>query len=304
MVAGNDLVPPVQTQLSFCTGGGGLDLGVSLACRPGGIRLRAAVEIEAYAVEVLASRMEEGWLDPVPLYPDLRTFPAADYRGVSLVTGGYPCQPFSVAGRRRGADDPRHLWPIIRGHVDAIRPGWCFFENVPGHLRLGFREVRDDLRAMGYRVAAGLFTAEEVGAPHLRERLFILADSGQSDLPLETAGGLLREERAAATGAGSHVVVAEDVGREHPNVVPGAGDHPVAGERGAVGPGPFWPPHRDDAAAWTEWLTDRPGTQPWLRRGSDGLAAGMERLHLLGNGVVPVEAAYALHSLHETLRGR
>ncbi|HOO81739.1 MAG TPA: DNA cytosine methyltransferase [Alphaproteobacteria bacterium] len=92
-----------------------------------------------------------------------------------ILTAGYPCQPFSIAGSKRAEKDPRHLWPHIKDIVGVIEPEICFFENVSHHLRLGFQQVHDDLRSMGYSVAAGLFTAEEVGAPHKRERLFILA---------------------------------------------------------------------------------------------------------------------------------
>src|SRR6185312_4403788 len=92
-----------------------------------------------------------------------------------LLMGGYPCQPFSTAGKRGGADDPRHLWPFIEFGIAAARPFSCFFENVSGHLPLGFEQVLHSLRSMGYAVEAGIFTAEEVGAPHKRARLFILA---------------------------------------------------------------------------------------------------------------------------------
>ena len=90
-------------------------------------------------------------------------------------SAGYPCQPFSVAGRRLGAADPRHLWPHVARIVGEVEPPFVFLENVAHHLRLGFPEVAGDLVGLGYRLAAGLFTAAEVGAPHRRERLFILA---------------------------------------------------------------------------------------------------------------------------------
>lgn len=92
------------------------------------------------------------------------------------------CQPFSVAGRRRGEDDPRHLWPQVARIVSEVEPPFVFFENVPGHIALGLREVLADLSRLGYRVedrkglpSVGIFSAEEVGAPHQRKRLFILA---------------------------------------------------------------------------------------------------------------------------------
>jgi DNA-cytosine methyltransferase len=162
------------TVLSLCAGVGGLDLGVRLA-EPAA-RTVCFVEIEAYACAILAARMAENAMDPAPVWTNLRTFDGKPWRGtVDCITAGYPCQPFSVAGKQRGAEDPRHLWPDVFRVVREIRPAFCFFENVGGHLRLGFEQVHDDLRSVGYRVKAGLFTAQEVGAPHKRERLFILA---------------------------------------------------------------------------------------------------------------------------------
>mgnify|MGYP000033995807 CR=1 FL=1 len=162
------------TILSLCAGVGGLDLGLRVA-QPNAHTV-CFVEIEAYAAAILATRMEQDALDQAPIWTDLRTFDGKPWRGlVDCITAGYPCQPFSVAGKQLGDKDPRHLWPHIARIVSEIQPAMCFFENVAGHLRLGFEQVCDNLHAMGYRVKAGLFTAEEVGAPHRRERLFILA---------------------------------------------------------------------------------------------------------------------------------
>jgi site-specific DNA-cytosine methylase len=120
--------------------------------------------------------MENTALDRAPVWDDLTTFDGRPWRGlVDIIHGGYPCQPFSVAGKKLGDKDPRHLWPHVARIVSEIQPALCFFENVGGHLRLGFEQVHDDLRSMGYRVKAGLFTAEEIGATHKRERLFMLA---------------------------------------------------------------------------------------------------------------------------------
>ena len=171
----NDVDNPQEiTVLSLCTGYGGLELGLAGAlANP--LRV-VAVEIEAYAVANLVAKAEEGKLAIEALWPDLRTFPAERFRGCfDFVLAGYPCQPFSCAGKRQGAGDPRHLWPVIAGIVKAVEPGFCFFENVPGHLSLGFPDVYCDLRNMGYSVEAGLFTAAECGAPHRRQRLFVLA---------------------------------------------------------------------------------------------------------------------------------
>ena len=160
--------------LSLCAGVGGLDLGIRVA-QPNA-RAVCFVEIEAFACEILATRMEDKTMDEAPVWADLRSFNGKPWRGiVDCITAGYPCQPFSVAGKQKGKDDPRHLWPDVYRIVREVRPRLCFFENVPGHLRLGFEQVHDDLQRLGYRVKAGLFSAEEVGASHKRERLFILA---------------------------------------------------------------------------------------------------------------------------------
>ena len=167
--------------LSICTGYGGIEIGLERAI--GTINILAHVEIEAYAVANLLAKMGTGDLVPAPVWTDIKTFPAHCFSGsVDILTGGYPCQPFSAAGQRRGADDPRHLWPWIKEHISIIRPGICFFENVEGHISLGLREVLTDLADLGYRVesdsgepAWGLFSAAEVGAPHRRKRVFILA---------------------------------------------------------------------------------------------------------------------------------
>lgn len=160
--------------LSLCAGAGGLDLGLHLAVPD--YRTICYVERESFAASTLVVRMEDAALDLAPVWDDVTNFDGKAWRGVvDIVHGGYPCQPFSVAGRKLGNKDPRHLWPHIARIVREVKPPVCFFENVGGHLRLGFKQVHDDLRSMGYRVKAGLFTAAEVGAPHKRERLFILA---------------------------------------------------------------------------------------------------------------------------------
>jgi DNA (cytosine-5)-methyltransferase 1 len=201
---------PAVNVLSLCSGVGGLDRGVKLALPAA--RTVCFVEIEAYACEVLASRMEDEALDDAPVWTNLRTFDGRPWRGVvDLVIGGYPCQPFSVAGKRGGSSDPRHLWPEIRRVLDEVRPVACFFENVPGHVSLGLRDVRCDLQELGYRVEAGLCSAAEVGASHRRQRLFILAV--REAVADDDDGAKLRLEswrRGWADGAGASV--AGDVG--------------------------------------------------------------------------------------------
>jgi DNA (cytosine-5)-methyltransferase 1 len=173
--------------ISLCSGVAGLDLGVRLALPTA--RVVCYVEIEAFACQVLVSRMEEGILDAAPLWSNLKTFDGKPWRRkIHLITGGFPCQPFSQSGKKRGDKDPRHLWPDICRIIAEVQPEYCFFENVPGLLttkssdgRYALEVVRDDLQRMGYQVEAGLFSAEEVGAPHERKRVYILAHARRGE---------------------------------------------------------------------------------------------------------------------------
>jgi DNA (cytosine-5)-methyltransferase 1 len=309
--------------LSLCAGGGGLDLGVRLALPDA--RTVCAVEIEAYACEVLASRMEEGRLDAAPIWTDLRTFDGRPWRGlVDLVIGGYPCQPFSLAGARLGADDPRHLWPHVARILRESEAPAAFFENVRGHVSLGLREVRAELEGMGYRVDAEIVRAEEVGAPHRRERVFILAYSDGAFVRDESgrSGGTNRSGAAEPRDDGEAVADTECTQRRPPQLAPRSGEQRLDREgeasnlargigevlvdadsaglerRGVCGfegadECTAWPPGPADADGWRAWL----GPQPAVRRDADGVADRVERLRLCGNGVVPQQAALAFELL-------
>lgn len=160
--------------LSICTGMRGLERGLERVV--GDITVAAYVEIEAFIIYNLVKQMEQGVVAPAPVWTDLKTFPGPSFHGkIHGIVGGYPCQPFSLAGKRGGDKDDRHLWPYIERLINAVRPVWCFFENVDDHLSLGFDTVYKSLRNMGYSVEAGIYTAQEAGAPHERARLFMLA---------------------------------------------------------------------------------------------------------------------------------
>jgi DNA (cytosine-5)-methyltransferase 1 len=162
------------THLGLCAGYGGIELGLQRAIPD--LRTVALCEIEAFAIANLVSKMEAGLMDPAPIWPNLKTFPWGAFRDrVDILTGGYPCQPFSAAGQRKGKQDPRHLWPWIADGIRLLRPRCCFFENVEGHISLGLSDVIEDLAGMGYRTTWGIFSASECGAPHQRKRVFILA---------------------------------------------------------------------------------------------------------------------------------
>jgi site-specific DNA-cytosine methylase len=120
--------------------------------------------------------MEKGLMDVAPLWNDLKTFPYESFHGlVDILIAGYPCQPFSSAGKRAGKEDPRHLWPWIADGIRLLQPRMCFFENVEGHISLGLSTVISDLEELGYKSSFGIFSASEVGAVHQRKRVFILA---------------------------------------------------------------------------------------------------------------------------------
>jgi len=157
---------------------GGLDLGLRIALPDA--RCVCYVEREAFCIANLVDKMAQGWLDTAPVWTDIKTFDGKPWRGkVRGLIGGYPCQPFSVAGKQRGVEDERHLWPFIKELIRQIRPDWCLFENVAGHLRLGFDAVLQDLAEIGYDAVWTTLSAAEVGVPHPRARLWILGYSNE-----------------------------------------------------------------------------------------------------------------------------
>jgi len=174
--------------ISLCTGGGGLDLGLELAMP--GARPVCYVEREAFACAHLVAAIEAGLMADAPLWSDARTFDGRRWRGaVDGVIGGIPCQPHSLAGRRKGAADARDLWSVARRIIVQSRAWFVLIENVGGMLTAprgqmpGAERVWRDLRRLGFSVEIGLFSAAEVGASHGRERVFILgvADPGRAE---------------------------------------------------------------------------------------------------------------------------
>ncbi len=152
---------------SLCTGYGGLDMAVRSVF---GGELAWWSDIEPGPIKAMGHHHPEA-----PNIGDLKTVGWASVEPVEILTAGYPCQPFSNAGQRKGTDDPRHLWPWIAYGIDRLRPRIVVLENVAAHLRRGFDVVLQDLTALGYDVAWAVVRASDVGPPHRRERLFIVA---------------------------------------------------------------------------------------------------------------------------------
>ena len=251
--------------LALCAGIGGLELGVKLAMP--GFRTVCHVEREAHAAATLVARMEEETLDQAPVWDDLTTFDGRPWRGkVDLVTAGFPCQPFSGAGKRRGIRDERWLWNDIARILGEVRPRYVFLENVRGILAPSQHDalaaVLGTLAELGYAAEWDLFSAAEVGAPHRRERFFLLGDADESGLE----------------------------GRREP-------ERESADQRAA------WPPSPEVGPE--DWPEGEP--EPAVRREADGLSAELvdrtDRLRCLGNGVVPLVAAYALRTLAARIGG-
>lgn len=230
----------------------------------------------------------------------------------SYIAGGaivHNCQPFSVAGRRKGDKDERHLWPDVARVVREINPRWCFFENVGNHLRLGFERVHNELSEMGYVVATGLFTAEEIGDTQRRERLFIVADRERPQRRQVAQTGVLfhdrqkegrQQEECSPGGEGEDVGCAPSDGWGK-----GRTQHELRSGRGSVaGPGlPVFPPGPEDWDGWRKVLSAEPKVEPAVRGVADGMAARVDRLRACGNGVVPLVAAYAWRTLTSALEG-
>jgi DNA (cytosine-5)-methyltransferase 1 len=254
--------------LHLCSGYGGFELGLRLA----GIDARtvAHVERDSYAAAALVARMEEAHLDPAPIWDDLTTFDSGAWRGrVDCITAGFPCQPFSLAGSQRGIDDERWLWPAIKRIVREVGPRFVFLENVPELVRGGLPFVLADLADLGFDAEWGLHSAAEVGAPHKRERFWLLADT---DRP--------RPERPSGLAVTTTPKLANATGS--------CGD--TYGQ---------WPPNRE--GDWPEYIAQG-GPKPAIRRTTNGTPPELvESLHLGGNGLVPAVAAAAFVELLDRL---
>jgi len=317
---------------SLCTGYGGLDMALD------GETVWVS-DIDKHARTLLAHRFPD-----IPNLGDLTAIDWATVEPVDVLTAGYPCQPFSHAGKREGLNDERHIWPHIANAIRVLRPGHVFLENVAGHLSLGLGDVLADLAKAGYDTEWVCVRASDVGAPHRRERLFILAvnrdtnggigdgwrtslvhvrseldkqaspqptrtdrppTNTQSDGRAERWAEPAPRQRGQGASVGGPTLPADpdQSGRQRAESarrpdVPTWGDYGPAVHRwehilGRPAPAPTAPNRTGDQrlnpqfVEWmmglpAGWVTDVPGIS---RNG---------QLHLLGNGVVPQQAAHAL----------
>ena len=315
--------------ISFFTGYGGIERGLKLA----GERVNhiASCEIEAYAEANLIHKMETGALPPHPIWTDAKTFPGTDFFGkVDLFTGGFPCQPFSAAGSRNADEDPRHLWPSCLRAIESFRPTRVFLENVEGLIsaKLGgdnwadpkgtpvLLHVLRELERRGYKATWGIFSAEEIGAPHRRKRVFMLAqlanseswEGGRNAMEREKPRPPVVECKSVAKLANSETMQCNgrsDNKRElnRKIKISKSRDHCGSGRVQKLANSehtPYksiWPTRPGERQGPTE----QPRVKPKLGRAANGNSYRVDRLRLLGNGVVPQTAALAWIELNKKI---
>jgi DNA (cytosine-5)-methyltransferase 1 len=265
------------TVISLFSGIGGLDLGVRAAIPT---RTICYVEREITCARVLAARTEEGLLDEAPIYADIESFPAERFAGkVDGIISGFPCTPWSVAGKQEGSKDERNMWPDTIRVIREIRPRFAFLENVSALASdRYFGTILGDLAEAGFDAEWSCYTASAVGASHKRERVFILA---YSDLARSQRRDFKRDSR---------------------------GELPAGTSSTELDQLPQFPPGPEDSA-W-EWIIEHypelaPARcklheiEPSVRNVDDAgkISDRVAALMMLGNAVVPQQAARALEDL-------
>ena len=233
--------------------------GFALAAQWAGIETVAFCEIDKFCRKVLNKNFPG-----IPIHDDIKTLNGADYAGIDIVTGGYPCQPFSIAGKQRAQADDRHLWPEMFRVITQAKPTWVVCENVYGHVTLGLDEVLHDLEGGGYTAQSFVVPALAAGANHRRDRIFIVAYS-TSDGRDESAATSSDEKTDAEWRKEK-----QDKDRDNER----RGGLRIALER-VCGSTRGW------------------GTEPPTLRVDDGLPDRMDRCKSLGNAIVP-QVAYEI----------
>ena len=258
---------------SLFSGIGGLDLGLERA----GMKVIWQSEIDPYCNKVLKKHWPE-----VINHGNIKDIDWGTIERPEIICGGYPCQPFSLAGQRNGTDDPRHLWPWVRDAISALRPSYAILENVRGHLTLGGIQVIGQLAEIGYDAEWRVVSAAGLGAPHRRDRIVIVAypnnsRSGTSErgIDYDRAKKIKGQQNFAqfrSSGCSADVANA-DCGRQQKcDTV-----KRCISVFGQISSGEF-------ASQWE--------TEPNVGRVANGVPDRVDRLKGLGNAVVPQVAEY------------
>ena len=307
------------SELALFAGAGGGILGGKLL----GWRTVCAVERDQYAASVLAQRQNDGLLEAFPIWDDVQTFDGRPWRGVvDVISGGFPCQDISVAGKGAGIDGERSgMWKHMARIIGEVRPRYVFVENSPMLVHRGLARVLGDLAALGYDARWGIIGADDVGAPHRRKRIWIVAHSYGFDA--ECGSSERHRIRSAKTGersdynsCGSDQRQAHVANSNSIDGWPGArrGNRTKTGNDGqdmACPIGERQPRQRghwfsSDPAETREGETDYAeseriyriwGIESRLGRVAHGVAHRVDRLKAIGNGQVPAVAALAFEKL-------
>jgi DNA (cytosine-5)-methyltransferase 1 len=243
---------------SLFSGIGGFDLGLERA----GFTVKWQVENNDYCRKVLKKHWPK-----VPCHYDIKDIDWRGIPGVDVVCGGFPCQPFSIAGKRRGQEDDRYLWPEVVRCLDTLRPTWFLGENVPGLINLALDQVCTDLESLGYTVWPVCVPACAVDAPHQRQRVWIVAHN-HTEWESQSKG--TEQNQRGRTRNGS-----EDVADANHERLPQS--------------------ESESCQEWTSRASVRPctpsegwwTTEPELGRVAHGISNRVDRLRGLGNAVVP-----------------
>jgi DNA (cytosine-5)-methyltransferase 1 len=255
--------------------------GFALAARWCGLTTVAFCEIEEFPQRVLAKNFPG-----VPIYDDVRTFPCEKYQRPYLLTGGFPCQPYSVAGKRRGAEDDRALWPAMLEVIKATRPAWVLGENVAGFVSMGLDGCLSDLETAGYETTAFVIPACAVGARHRRDRVWIVANA-QGEQDQQRKRGNMDETPCGGEGLNTSFSVGGKID-VHPN---GSGREELHPAAVADEPGQRT---GELITAGPDWSVESPFCGV-----AHGIPGRVDRLKGLGNAIVPQVAAEIIRAMRQ-----
>jgi DNA (cytosine-5)-methyltransferase 1 len=279
---------------SLCTGYGGLDLATEAHF---GAETIWCAETDKYASQVIDKQFG------IPNYGNIKEIDWATLPKIDILTAGYPCQPFSHAGERKGTDDSRHLFPYIAEAISVLRPRWVVLENVRGHLSLGLKEVLARLTSIGYDTRWQIIRASEIGAPHQRARIFIIAhtNSNAHEESRRTFRGVQGQAGKVIDGAdrtingssGADASYTNDQHKSHDGQMSRLGRRFTSRHQMHL----QTPPNALDQdgklnADFVEYMMGLP--EGWV---TDAGLSRAQQLKMLGNGVVPQQAEYALELL-------
>lgn len=279
---------------SLCTGYGGLDLAVEAYFNAETIW---CAEIDKYASQVIEQRFD------IPNHGNIKKIDWASLEPIDILTAGYPCQPFSHAGYRKGTDDDRHIFPYILEAISTLRPRYAVMENVRGHLSLGLKEVLEGLASIGYAARWEIVRASQAGAPHQRARVFIVAYPNSDaceksrratgSIPSEAREIINRSDRPINGCSDKDASYSNDQHFTHNGQVQGLGRRFTSRCQMHMQEPPDALDQDDKLNAYfVEYMMGLP--KGWVTE--TGLSRA-QQLKMLGNGVVPQQAELALELL-------